>query len=75
MKNAMDHEEDQHLHCIQAKPARLAVSGFNRNDQIPQEIGVKGAVFSLSHWKGKDVGGLVSLKISTIEFPNLGIID
>lgn len=36
---------------------------------------MEGAVFSLSHWKGKDVGRLVSLKISTIEFPNLGIID
>ena len=71
----MDHEEDDHLHRVETKPARLALSGFNGNDQIPQEVRMKGGVCSLSHWKGEDVGRLISLKVSAIEFPDLSIID
>jgi hypothetical protein len=32
-------------------------------------------ILSLSHWEGKDIGGTVAMKISTIQFPNLDIID
>jgi len=53
----------------------LALSGFNGNNQVPQKVRMERGVFALSHWKSKDVGGLVPLEVPTIEFPNLGIID
>jgi hypothetical protein len=53
----------------------LALSGFNRNDQVPQKMRMEGRVFTLSHWKSEDIGGLVPLKVPTIEFSNLGILN
>jgi hypothetical protein len=53
----------------------LALSGFNGNDQIPEKVGMEGRVFTFSHRKSKDISGLVPVKVPTIEFPNLDIID
>jgi hypothetical protein len=53
----------------------LALSGFNGNDQIPEKVRMEGRVFTLSHWKSEDIGGLVPVKVPTIEFSNLDIID
>ncbi len=75
MKNSVDHQEDDHLHRIETKPSGLALSGFNGNDQVSQKVRMEGSVFTLSHWKSEDIGGLVPLKVPTIEFPYLSIID
>jgi hypothetical protein len=75
VKNSMDHQEDDHLRRIETKPTGLTLSGFNGNDQVPEKVRMESGVFAFSHWESEDIGGLVSLKISTIEFSNLGILN
>jgi hypothetical protein len=75
VKNAVDHEEDQHLHRIQAKSIGLASSCLYRNGQVTQKMGMQGRALSLPHREGKDIGRFVSMEVSTIQFLNLDIID
>jgi hypothetical protein len=75
MKNAMDHEEDKHLHRVQAKSIGLALSCLYRNRQVTEKMGMKGGILSFPHREGEDIGGFVSMEVSTIQFLNLDIID
>ena len=75
MKNTMDHQEDDHLHLVQTESFLLAPGCLNRNDQIPEELGMKNGEFAFPHREGKDVGRFVYTEISPIQCLNLSIID
>jgi hypothetical protein len=71
----MDHQEGDHFHLIQSKLFLLTAGCLDRNDEVPQEMGMEGGEFAFPHGKGKDVGRLVQLEISPVQRPNLSIID
>ncbi len=75
VKDAVDHQEDDHSHAVQLEPLRLALRCFYRNDKISQEVRVKGRKFSLAHREGKDIGGPVAAEMASIQLPDPGVID
>ena len=40
VKNAMNHQEDDHLHAVKTESIRLTPGGLYRNGQIPQKVGM-----------------------------------
>jgi len=75
MKNTMDHQEGDHFHLVQTELFHLAPDCLNRNDQIPEEIGMKNREFAFPHWESKDVGRFVQTEVSPVQCLNLNIID
>ena len=75
VKNSVDHQKDDHGRLVQAKSLHLTPGRFHRNDQVTQEMGMKGGKFAFSHWKGKDIRRLVQVEVLLVQYSNLRIID
>src|SRR5512139_3319859 len=75
VEDAMDHQKDEHFSGSEAESIRLTFGRFHRNDQVSQKTGVKCGELSFRHGEGKDVGGLVTVKVSAIQLSNPGIIN
>jgi len=71
---AVDHEEDDHIEVFQTKPGRLAPRRFNRDDQVPQQLGMKERERSLPHGKGKDVRGFITVEVAAVQVLDLNVI-
>jgi hypothetical protein len=75
VKNTMDHQEGNHFHLVQTKMFHLTVGRLDRDDQIPQEMGMKGGESAFSHREGKDVGRFIQSEVSPVQCLNLSVID
>ena len=75
VKDAVNHQEQDHLLFVQAEPARFSLSGFNRDHDVSEEVGMEGWKFTFSHREGNDIGGFVPPEIVAIQPSNLTIID
>jgi len=54
---------------------RLALTGFHRNDHIPQQVGCDVAKRALLHGEGQDIGRARAPAVGLVESGNTGIVD
>ncbi len=48
---------------------------FNRNNHIPQDVGVKISELTFRLGKGNHVGGIIAIQITSVDFADLLVID
>ena len=75
VKDAVDHQKENHLRLIQAESEGLTYGCVDGDDEVTEKVRVQGGEFSLGHRKGDDVGRSIPMKILSIELPNPLIID
>lgn len=71
----MDHQKGDHPKIIQTEPIRLTLGRLDGDDQISQERRVQGGSPPFSHRESEDIGGFVPVKVTPIQFLNLGIVN
>ncbi len=75
VENTVDHQEGDHLHLVQPELLHLTPGGLDRDHQIAQEMGMEAGEITFSHGKGEDIGRLVRAEVSSVQYPDLIVID
>jgi hypothetical protein len=75
VKNAVDHEQDDHFHLLQAEPIRLTPGRVHGDDDIAQKLRVERDERSLPHGEGKNIGRFITVQIASVQLANLAVAD
>jgi len=66
VKNAMDHQQDDHPHVVETESIRLALGRLNGYHDISKEVGMQDRELSLSHGKSQDIRWFIPTEVSLI---------